>query len=428
MNAYRLLTWISLTVLVTTARAEQPGSVVFIHPDGTGLGHWNAARYLYEGPDGMLNWDRLDRLAAYRPHQKNYLSTSSHAGATTHAYGRKVHHDSYGLDRTTPIKALSGKPMTLMEEAMEAGLRTGIVNSGHIGEPGTGVFLARSKERGNVTHIAEQIIHSGTDLIFCGGEVYLLPAGKMGKHGLPGVRQDGRDLLEEARQKGYTVIYTREELLALPDEVGKVIGIFAAADTYNDYPEMILEFAGLPTYDPAAPTFDEMVAVALRILGSDSEKAFFLVAEEEGTDNFSNDTNARGMLDAMKRADDAIGKTLQYMEAHSRRDLLLLVGADSDAGHPGIWGMKEWPDPVRLPVTSDSGAELDGPEGRGGEPFVSQPDAFGNRHYFGVAWATESDFPGSAVSKAHGYRSDLLKSSVDNTGLYRIMYAVLFGE
>lgn len=404
------------------------GNVIFLHPDGTGLGHWNAARHLLKGPDGMLNWDRMERLAAYRPHQKNWLSTTSHAGATVHAYGKKVHHDSYGMDRDQPLTALSGKPMTIMEEAIGEAYRCGIVNTGHIGEPGTGVFLARSEKRSDIQGIALQVLESGADLIFCGGEIYLLPVGVMGKHGRPGLREDGRNLLAEAQARGYTVIYTRDELLNLDPSVEKVIGIFAAEDTYNDRKEADLKEAGLETYDPAAPTFDEMVAAALKVFSYDPGCRFFLVAEEEGTDNFSNKTNAMGMMDAMERADKAVGVAMDFINRNAEWPTLLLVGADSDAGHPAIWAPKHHDEDYELPTTSGTGAELDGSQGQGGKPFISAPDAFGNSYPFGIAWADSGDLPGSGVAKAHGFRSDLLRSSADNTDLYRIMYRALLGR
>lgn len=403
-------------------------NAVFIHPDGTGLGHWNAARVLYAGPDGQLNWDRMERLAAYRVHQKNWLSSTSHAGATVHAYGHKVHHDSYGLDRDQPLVAVSGEPMSLMHEAMAAGKRVGVVNSGHIGEPGTGVFLTSNESRGNVTEIAAGVMESGADLIFLGGEIFLLPTDVVGEHGQRGVRDDGRNLIAEARSRGYTVIFSREDLLALDPATDKVIGIFAAVDTYNDLREERLAESGLETYNPDQPSFDEMVAKALEVLSADADREFFLVAEEEGTDNFSNRTNARGMLDAMARADKAIGITMDFIEANPDRPTLLLVGADSDAGSPGIWAPREPADDYRLPEQTTSGAELDGPDGTGGRPFVSQPDQFGNRHVFGIAWAMEGDQQGSTVAKAHGYRSELLPVDLDNSGIYEILHQVLFED
>jgi alkaline phosphatase len=424
------LKWIILSAVIACACSTlaAAGSAIFIHPDGTGLGHWNAARHYFVGPDGMLNWDKLERLGAYRPHQKNWLSTTSHAGATVHAYGRKVHENSYGMDRDQPLTALSGKPLSIMQEAMEANFRVGTINTGHIREPGTGVFLASSDNRNRKKKIALEVLESGADLIFAGGEVDMIPEGVIGHHGKPGQREDNRNLLEEAEAKGYLVIYTRDQLLELDPETPKVIGVFAANDTYNIKSESELRELGLETYDPEAPTFDEMVGVALKILGSDPERPFFLVAEEEGTDNFSNARNAMGMLDSMGRADKAIGEALDFMDAHPERDILLLVGADSDAGHPAIFVPKYPKEDFQLPATSNSGAELDGPDGQGGRAFFTQPDAFGNAYPFGIAWADSADGPGSAVTKAHGHKSDLLKSTVDNTDIYRILYQALFDK
>ncbi|NDV61818.1 alkaline phosphatase [Puniceicoccales bacterium CK1056] len=429
MNFPRLITVVSLSTLLLGSlfSADETGSAIFIHPDGMGLGHWNAARLLEVGPDGMLNWDTLEQLAAYRVHQKNWLSTTSHAGATAHAYGKKVHHNSYGMDQDKPLTALSGKPLSIMQEAMASGIRVGVVNSGHIGEPGTGVFLASTDNRYDFRPLARKIMESGADLIFCAGEIYLIPVGTIGKHGREGTREDGRNLLEEAEGRGYTVIFTREELFALDPKTEKVIGIFAAENTYNDKKENVLKKAGLETYDPEAPTFAEMTTVALKILGSDPQRQFFLVAEEEGTDNFSNNTNAKGMLDAAIRADKAIGAVVDFMNTQADRKTLLIVGADSDAGSPSIWAPRGKGEDYQLPKKTNSGAELDGPEGTGGTPFFSKPDQFGNAYPFGISWANANDYQGSAITRAHGFNSQLLGTNIDNSGIYRIFYEVLFG-
>lgn len=413
---------------LAVATASNPASVIFIHPDGTGLGHWNAARLFHVGPDSQLNWDKMDQLASYRVHQKNWLSTTSHAGATTHAYGKKVHFDSFGLDRTTPITSASGKQLSIMQEAAKAGHRIGIVNSGHIAEPGTAVFLSSSESRRNVQEIAQQVMESGADLIFCGGEIYLLPEGQVGYHGQPGLRTDGRNLIKEAQSKGYSVVFSREQLLELKPNKTKVVGIFAAKDTYNDQTEEELAKLGQQTYDPKAPSFSEMVRVAIQILASDPQIPFFLVAEEEGTDNFSNVNNAKGMLDAIGRADQAIGEATKFIENNPSHPTLLVVAADSDAGHPALWVPREPAADYTLPNQSGSGAPLDGINGSGGLPFISKPDAFGNTHPFGIAWATSGDFQGSTVARAHGYKSQLLETSVDNSHLFRFFHTVLFGS
>ena len=418
---------ISLSLLIT-ASTVWSNSAIFLHPDGTGLGHWNAARLLIAGPDGMTNWDNLEVLSAYRPHQKNWLTSTSHAGATAHAYGKKVHYDSFGMDRDQPLTSLSGQSMTILQEAMSKGLRTGTVNSGHIAEPGTAVFATSNESRKNTLEIAQSVMESGLDLMFSGGETFLLPEGEIGFFGEPGLRTDGRNLIEEAKSNGYKVIFTREELLLLPDNTDKVIGIFAPGHTFNDNIEEEVQQKGIPLYRTDAPTIAEMTAAALRILGSDPETDFFVVIEEEGTDNFSNKTNAAGMLEATIRADEAIGVASKFLESHPERPTLLLVAADSDAGHPTVFAPRNTPITTDLPSQDPIGSPIDGTNGSGGTPFVSLPDQFGNRYPFGIAWATAYDMPGSVVAKASGYGSDRIGSTMDNTGPYKVIYSVLFEE
>ncbi len=404
------------------------GSAIFLHPDGAGLGHWNAARLLIAGPDGRTNWDQLEHLAAYRSHQANWLSTTSHAGATVHAYGKKVHWDSFGLDRDQPIRSASGFDGTILEEAQAAGLRTGLVNSGHIAEPGTAVFASRSDSRKKVDEISAQLIESGVNVLFSGGEVFCLPAGETGFFGEKGVRKDGRNLINEARRKGYLIIHTREELMNLPSNTKKVLGIFSANHTFNDETEETLAAADLPNFEPNAPTVAEMTETALRILGSDPETDFLLVAEEEGTDNFSNKNNASGMLDAIIRADKAIGVAMNFIENHPERETLLVVTADSDAGHPTVIAPRGNSPETPLPATDENGAPIDGKNGTGSLPFIAKPDANGSEHPFGIAWATLYDMQGSGVLKAHGPGASALPADIDNSEVFLILHEALFGE
>ena len=107
----------------------QKGNVIFLHPDGTGLATWNVLRILEKGPDGQLNWDNLSDIGLYKSHTKSSLTTSSNAGATMHAYGQKVHYHSFGMDREKELTALSGKKMSIMQEAMSAGISAGGASS-----------------------------------------------------------------------------------------------------------------------------------------------------------------------------------------------------------------------------------------------------------------------------------------------------------
>lgn len=409
----------------TGAAQTKTGNVIFIHPDGSGAAMWGALRLLEKGPDGTLNWDKMAHMGLYRGHLKDSTNSSSHGGATVHAFGVKVPYNTFGNDPQKPIISLSGKGNSIMIEAKQAGKAIALINSGHICEPGTAVFVSNAPARSMTDAIAEQIIRSGADIILAGGEQFLLPKGVIGKHGRPGIRADRKNLIEEARKLGYTVVYTREELLALPVKTERVLGVFSAGHTFNDDTEEALRMQGLPLYNEAAPSIAEMTEMALKILAHKG-KEFLLVVEEEGSDNFANKNNAQGALEALRRADAAIGVALHYIEENPHT--LLITAADSNAGGLHVMSVRDPADFEKpLPNRTSNGAPLDGRNGKGTLPFLTAPDQFGNRLRFGIAWACYDDVAGVVIAKTHGLNSELLPDTVDNTDIYRIMYATLFG-
>ncbi|MBN2433598.1 MAG: alkaline phosphatase, partial [Acidobacteria bacterium] len=322
----------------------------------------------------------------------------------------------------------SGPPArreSIMAAAIRAGLATGVINSGHLAEPGTGVFLASARSRSLSDDITRQLILSGADVILGGGEVLLLPQGRMGVHGEPGRRRDGDDLVAEARKRGYQVVFTLQELTELPAETPKVLGVFAPYHLFNDRTEEALREAGLPLYVAGTPTLAEMTSAALRLLAAKGRR-FLLVVEEEGTDNFGNANHAAGMLEALRRADAAIGVAREFMGRHP--DTLLLTAADSNAGGMHVVRVPAGVSPEEpLAAVTANGAPLDGRAGTGTPPFVAAPDRFGRRHLFGVAWATFSDVEGGVLARAAGLNARLLPVDADNTCVYELMYRTLIG-
>jgi alkaline phosphatase len=414
----------------TAAAGPQAASVIFFHPDGMAVNHWGAVRMLVAGPDGRLNWDLLPHMAVYTGHMKDGLTGSSHGGATVHAYGVKVVADSFGLDGDRAITARSGRQASIMMEAKTAGMAIGLVQTGSLTEPGTAAFVASTPRRGNHEEIARIVVESQPEVALGGGERWLLPRGVRGRFG-EGARTDGLNLIDRLRQLGYTVVYTREELLNLPEGATRVFGVFASNHTFNDRTEEDLRRAGLPMYEPTAPTIAEMIRVAVRVL-SRNPRGFFLVAEEEGTDNFGNANNASGTLEAGRRADEAIGFIRQLIRAHP--NTLMLTTADSDAGGLQVVGPNRAAAetafaggvvPARDP---NNGAPLDGVEGTGGRPFMSAPDRAGQRLPFAIAWATLFDVTGGILVRAVGRNAELVRGTMDSTDVYRVMYQTLFGR
>jgi len=423
----RLLAFVMFVAVATPSWALKKGNVVFFHPDGTGANHWGALRLLKAGPDGEIEWDRLPNMATYTGHMKDALAATSHGGATTHAYGVKVVANSFGTDGGVPLTAASGKPMSIMQEALRSGRAVGVVQTGHIAEPGTAVFLASTPNRKDYDEIARQILTSGAQVIMAGGERFLLPEGVRGRHGL-GQRKDNLNLIEESKSRGYSIVYTAEELRALDrSKVDKILGVFAWDHTFNDKPEEENQEAGRPHYLETAPNIAEMTQAALEIL-SRAPNGFFLVAEEEGTDNMANKNNSPGQLEALRRADAAIKVIHDYVKAHPKT--LMIMAADSEAGGLSVLGPrpKHFKPDEPLHEKTLNGSPLDGREGTGSLPFIAAPDIAGKRWPFGIAWSTSTDTAGPVLVRGAGLNSELIRGKMDNTEIYRLMYLTLFGR
>ena len=407
-----------------------PANVIFFHPDGFGVNHWGAVRMASVGPDGRTEWDRLPHSAVYLGHMKDGLTGTSHGGATTHAFGVRVQADSFGMDGTTPIRSLSGFEGSIAKEALARGKWVGLVQSGAAYEPGTAAFVASTPRRNSLAEITRLVVESGVQLHLAGGERWYLPRGMQGRFG-EGAREDGLNLIELLRQRGYTIVFTREELAAVPAGTERLWGIFAHDHSFHDRNEETLARENLPHYVPSAPSIAEMSEAALRLL-SRAPDGFLLVAEEEGTDNFGNVNNAAGAIEAGIRADAAIGVFRRFVAANP--NTLMLTTADSDAGGMQVIGPGRQQSIVRegvnLPERDRNGAPLDGQGGAGTTAWLSAPDRNGVRHPFAIAWSTLTDVSGAILVRAVGRNAEWVSQAgtMDNVDVYRIMYRTLFGR
>ena len=162
---------------------ESKRNVILLHPDGTTQSHFSSARFLEVGPDGLINWDKLPEVAIYKGHMKDALTATSHGGATVHGSGVKVLAESFGCDGNCTEETVK---RTIVEEARDEGYEIGIINSGTITEPGSGVFLAHVTERDDHCEIVREIIEeSNATLILGAGEKYYLSTNDTSFHPNP---------------------------------------------------------------------------------------------------------------------------------------------------------------------------------------------------------------------------------------------------
>jgi alkaline phosphatase len=410
---------LALALLAGPACAQ---SAIFLHPDGMGANTWAATRLLTVGPDGRLAWDRM-QAAAYVGPMLNSVTASSNGGGTSHAWGVRAQSGSFGMvDGVRIARARSGADVPLMLEARRAGKWIGIVNTASVTDAGSGTQLAVTANRRNHADIAAQMFDAEPQVMLGGGERWFLPKGVRGAHG-EGAREDGRNLIEEAKAKGYIVVTSAAELAALPANATKVLGLFASENTFAEGTEEQLKASGTPVFNPNAPRYADMVAAAIKVLRS-APRGYYLMAEEEATDNLGGDNHAEGVLEAARGADQAVAAALA--EAARDRRLTVVVASDSDCG-----GLQPTGDDAvagqPLPARFENGSPVDGVGGTGGIPFLAAPNAQGVRLPFAIAWAADGDASGGGIVRAAGPGARALPPTADSTDVYAVLHAGLFG-
>jgi alkaline phosphatase len=418
------------TPMATPAALQPTGNgAIFFHPDGTSASHWDALRILFHGPDAESNWAQLSEIAPYSGHMTDRITGTSNGGAVVHATGTRVHAASFGLDPNgEEYVSANGTTNSIVEEAIAAGIGTALLQSGSVMEPGTAAFVAEAPTRQDYEEIVREVVESGVDIALGGGEEWFLPAGTAGRHCEEGSRTDGVNLVERAEELGYTVVFTRDELMELPADATKVMGIFACDHSFNDRPEEDLQAEGLPNYFDTAPTIAEMFEFALPRVSA-NPNGFLIVGEEEGTDNLCNNGNASGCLEALKRADDAFGVLTEFVDANP--NTFLVTTSDSAAGSMSVvtFDAEEAESSV-TPLMGENGGPCDGVAGAASAPFMSAPDAEGRSIPFAICWSTYDDVGSGVIARAHGLgAAELLPASgVSSTDIYRMLYRTLFGE
>jgi alkaline phosphatase len=182
----------------------------------------------------------------------------------------------------------------------------------------------------------------GIDVILGGGSSYFIPKTTTG-----GLRNDGRNLVNELRTAKYGYAANKAELAALPaDGTTKIAGLFNASHMAYDLDRPATQ----------EPSLAEMTSKAIDVLAA-KKKGFFLMVEGGRIDHALHATNARRALQDTVAFDDAVKLTLTKMAAldPGLKNTLIVVTADHDhtlhmngyaqrtgkteAGKPGVLGL-----------------------------------------------------------------------------------------
>jgi alkaline phosphatase len=323
-------------VQVSISQGDEPKNVILVIGDGMGPQIVGLAIYynlFMNGPEKPLNLEKLmatGNTGYCLTYQFGTVVTDSASAATALASGVKTRDAIVGKDH-------EGRNMkTLTDVALQGKKSVGIISDTRMTHATPAAFYAQVIHRDMENEIAAQLVERGDiQVAFSGGAQHFIPEGsRVEEHpDLKGIlkeagwgiskRKDKRNLIEEAKRKGYKFVSTDEQLKSLDAQTtDKVFGLFSA----SGFPSAIDRQPHLLT---GVPTLNRLTEKALEILSRNSQ-GFFLMVEGGQVDWVAHDNDVASVLHEMKELDQTLGAILKFAEAHP--DTLVIVTADHDTG------------------------------------------------------------------------------------------------
>ncbi|MFC7393439.1 alkaline phosphatase [Scopulibacillus cellulosilyticus] len=301
---------------------DKAKNVILFVGDGMGAAHRNAIRLATVGKKGELAMNEMPYAGIVHTSSTSPV-TDSAAAATAMATGVKTYNGAISLDtRKKPLK-------TVLESAKAHGKSTGLVTTSQVTDATPGAFGAHVADRSSQSDIANQYLkNSKVDVILGGGEDYWYPKGQSGAyqdHPSEDPTEESKgtqgNLVNDAKKLGYSYVTNAKELKKTNNK--KVLGLFANEEMFQQKPEGKGDI-----YHPSV-SLPEMTNKAIDTL-SKNKKGFFLMVEEEATDEMSHVNNAKQMIKAGQQLDKAVKEAKAFAGKHP--DTLVLVAADHETG------------------------------------------------------------------------------------------------
>jgi alkaline phosphatase len=297
---------LSYSVLSFAAQAK---NIILMIGDGMGPAHVHIA-WLYTtrqlGKNLVMTEVMDNGRTAYMVNDTaDSTVTESAAASVQMATGVKVLAKSVGIGP-------DGKVLkTILEMAKEKGKVTGLVTTSGITDATPAGFVAHVEHRSEEEKIADQLVKSDVNILFGGRKEFFLPQSEKGR------RKDGRNLLNDARENGYLVVETAEEMKKADGK--KILGLFNQSN-------MLFE---IDRKGSTEPSLAEMTTKALEVL-SKKEQGFFLMVEGGRIDHAAHYYDIGAVISDTLAFDEAVKVAYDFQKADP--DTLLIITADHETG------------------------------------------------------------------------------------------------
>jgi len=273
---------------------KPPKNVILLIGDGMGTSQ------IYGGMianHNVLALERFKHIGFIKTYSFDNIITDSGAGATAFSIGQKAYNNAIGVSADTMAHE------TVLESAAKAGKATGLIATSSITHATPASFVAHVPHREMHDDIAWEIVNSPLQLFIGGGRQYF------------NKREDGRDLIAEAQQRGFFMVDNEKAMNELPAQVrfGALLWDDAAPKKTDGRDDIL----------PRATTF------ALDRLAQ-NEKGFFLMVEGSQIDWGGHANDADYIVQEMIDFDKAVAMALDFAEKDG--ETLVIVTADHETG------------------------------------------------------------------------------------------------
>ena len=279
------------TVKVQQPKGKKIKNVIFMIGDGVGLSQWSVG---WVANGGALNVDQMPVCGYSRTYCLDKLVTDSCAGGTALAIRQKTKYGYIGVDENAqPVESN-------LQYAKSKGMKTGVTVTCRINDATPADFCVHSASRKDEEGIAAQYLDANVDFISGGGTHFW------------NQREDGRNLIEEMKAKGYTFVDKLEDIAGA--EGDKFLGLY---DEYDLKPAL-----------DRGPILLESTKKAIQML--DNKKGFFLMVEGSQIDDWCHRNKVGYMCEELFDFDKTIGYVLEW--AAKDGQTLVVVTADHNTG------------------------------------------------------------------------------------------------
>ncbi len=334
---------------LSATQGRRAKNVIVFLGDGMGLTTVTAARILAgqlrgeHGEENQLAFEQLPHLCLAKTYNTDQQVPDSAGTMTAIMSGAKTRAGVIGLDETVPLNdataAQQGHLPTLLEQAEDRGLATGVVTTARITHATPAAAFAHSPQRGwendtrlspearalDFPDIARQLIEwphgDGLDVVLGGGRQQFMPS-QIADPEYPdarGARGDGRDLLAEwrARFPDGHYVWNRDAFEAVdPAQTTKLLGLFQPDHMHFEL-DRAKDAAGEPSL---AQLTEKAIAVLAR-----NPNGYVLVVEGGRIDHAHHSGNAQRALVDTIAFSDAVRAAIQNTDAG---ETLIVVTAD----------------------------------------------------------------------------------------------------